>query len=101
MQKNEVKEYHTRLSEIFKRYLSRKTNTINCNLTSDEILMELNEYDLERTTFCFCKLPSHEQRCKICEIYSPQNESEKCLEQTKEMITAINKNLNKKPESDI
>jgi hypothetical protein len=27
LQKNEVKEYHTRLSEIFKRYLSRKTKT--------------------------------------------------------------------------
>ena len=32
LQKSEVKEYHTRLTDIFKRYLSRKTNTIKCIL---------------------------------------------------------------------
>jgi hypothetical protein len=102
LQKNEVKEYHSRLSEIFKRYLSRKTNTYKLNLTSDEILMELNDYiPGKEQLFAFANSLRMSSAVKFAKYVPPQNESEKCLEQTREMITEINKNLNKKAESDI
>ena len=102
LQKNEVKEYHIRLSEIFKRYLSRKTKTYKMNLTSDEILMELDDYGPgKEQLFAFANCLRMSSAVKFAKYLPPQNESEKCLEQTKEMITEINKNLNKKAESDI
>lgn len=107
LQKNEpdnygVKAYHTKLTDIFKRYISRKTNTYKMHLTSDEILMELDEYNLSKeqlSSFANCIRMSN--AVKFAKYIPPQNESEKCLQQTKEMITEINKTLNKKPERDI
>ncbi len=107
LQKNEpdnyrVKQYHTRLSEILKRYLSRKTKTYKLNLTSDEILMELDEYSPgKEQLFAFANCLRMSSAVKFAKYIPPQNESEKCLEQTKEMISEINKNFNKKAESDI
>ena len=102
LQKNEVKAYHTRLSDIFKRYISRKTKTYKMNLTSDEILMDLNEYNLGKeqlSAFANCIRMSN--AVKFAKYIPPQYESEKCLQETREMITEINKNLNIKTESDI
>ena len=88
LQKNEVKEYHTRLSEIFKRYLSRKLKTYKMNLTSDEILMELDKYEPgKEQLFAFANCLRMSSAVKFAKYIPPQNESEKCLEQTKEMIT--------------
>jgi hypothetical protein len=102
LQKNEVKEYHSRLSEIFKRYLSRKTKTYKMNLTSDEILVELDEYDPgKEQLFAFANCLRMSSAVKFAKYIPPQNESEKCFDQVREMITEINKNLDKKTESDI
>jgi hypothetical protein len=102
LQKNEVKEFHIRLSEIFKRYLSRKTKTYKMNLTSDEILMELNEYDpAKEHLFAFANCLRMSSAVKFAKYLPPQNESQKCLVQTKDMITEINRNLIKEAESDI
>lgn len=101
LQKNEVKEYHTRLTEIFKRYISRKTKTYKMHLTSDEMLMELDEYSTgKEQLFAFANCLRMSNAVKFAKYIPPETESEKCLEQTKEMITAINKNLNTKTESD-
>jgi IS1 family transposase len=100
LQKNEVKAYHSRLSDIFKRYISRKTKTYKMHLTSDEILMDLNEYNLGKeqlSAFANCIRMSN--AVKFAKYIPPQYESEKCLQETREMITEINKNLNIKTES--
>ena len=102
LQKNEVKEYHIRLGEIFKRYLSRKTKTYKMNLTTDEVLVELNDYDPGKDQlFAFANCLRMSNAAKFAKYLPPQNESEKCLDETKEMITEINKNLNKKAAGDI
>jgi Domain of unknown function (DUF4381) len=102
LQKNEVKEYHIRLSEIFKRYLSRRTKQYKMNLTSDDILMELDEYGPgKEQVFAFANCLRMGSAVKFAKYIPPQNDSEKCLEQTRDMIAEINKNLNKKAESDI
>jgi hypothetical protein len=100
LRKNEVKEYHSKLSEIFKRYLSRKTKTYKLHLTSDDILLELDDYDLgKEQLFAFANCLRMSSAVKFAKYIPPQSESERCFEQTKEIITAINTNLNKKTES--
>lgn len=102
LQKDEVKEYHTRLTGIFKRYISRKTKTYKMYLASDEILMDINEYGLTKeqiSAFANCLRMSN--AVKFAKYIPPQSESENCFKQTREIITEINSNLNKKPESDI
>ena len=102
LQKNEVKEYHVRLSDIFKRYLSRKTKIYKLNLTSDEILMELNDYDPgKESLFAFANCLRMNSAVKFAKYLPPNGESERCLGQIKDMITAINQNLDKKAERDI
>ncbi len=101
LQKN-VKEYHTKLTEIFKRYLSRKTKIYKMNLTSDDILMELDDYGPgKERVFAFANCLRMSSAVKFAKYLPSEIESERCLEQTKEMITEINNNLNKKTESGI
>ena len=96
------KKFHSRLTEIFKRYLSRKTNLNKLHLTSDEILIELSDYDLPKqlvTEFANCLRMGN--AVKFAQYIPPAYENEKCFSQTKEIITAINNFVNKKPESDL
>ena len=102
LERNEVKEYHTKLTEIFKRYISRNAKMYKMHLTSDEMLMELDQYGLvKEQIFAFANSLRMGNAVKFAKYIPPQNESERCLGQTKEMIMAINKNLNKKTDSDI
>ncbi len=100
LQKNEVKEYHMQLAEIFKRYITRKTNSYKLHLTSDEILIELNGYDLKRDTLsAFANSLRMSSAVKFAKYIPPKNDSEECLSQTKEMIKQINNQLNLKTEN--
>ena len=102
LQQNKFKEYHSRLTEIFKRYLSRKTNTYQLHLTTDELLIELNGFDLPKeqiSTFANCLRMGNV--VKFAKYIPPAFENEKCFSQTKEMIIAINNIVNKKPENDL
>ena len=102
LQQNEVKAYHTRLTDIFKRYISRKTKTYKMHLTSDEMLMDLDEYNLGKeqiSAFANCLRMSN--AVKFAKYIPANYESEKCLQEIREMITEINKNLNTKTESAI
>jgi hypothetical protein len=98
LEKNEFKEYHTRLSDIFKRYLSRKTNTYKMHLTTDELLIELNELDLSKEMiFNFANSLRMGNAVKFARYLPPDYENQKCFSETKEMITNINNIQNKKP----
>ncbi len=100
LQKNEVKGYHTRLSEIFKRYITRKTNIYKLHLTSDEMLMELNEYGLKKDVLsAFANCLRMNSAVKFAKYIPPHIESEESLIQTKEMIKQINNHLNMKTEN--
>ena len=98
----QVKEYHTRLTGIIKRFISRRTKVYKMNLTSDEMLIDINEYGIGKQQLsAFANCLRMNDAVKFAKYIPPKSESEKCLEETKEVITEINKNLNKKPESDI
>jgi hypothetical protein len=102
LQQNKFKEYHSRLTDIFKRYLSRKTNTYQLHLTTDELLIELNGFDLSKeqiSNFANCLRMGNV--VKFAKYTPPAFENEKCFSQTKEMIIAINNIVNKKPEDDL
>jgi len=95
-----VKTYHTRLTDIFKRYISRKTKTYKMHLTSDEMLMDLDEYNLGKeklTAFANCLRMSN--AVKFAKFIPANYESEKCLQEIKDTITEINNKLNTKTES--
>ncbi len=100
LESNDVKEYHIRLTNIFKRYLSRKNNADKMYLTTDEVLMELKEFSLSQDQiFAFANCLRMSDAIKFAKYLPPQIESEKCLEQVKEMIISINKTLNINTES--
>ena len=46
--KGEIKQFHTRLSDIFKRYISRKTGFDLFALTTDEILIRVSEINISK-----------------------------------------------------
>jgi hypothetical protein len=101
LQKNEVKEHHTRLTDIFKRYISRKTKMYKMHLTSDEMLMELGDYNLSKEQVsAFANCIRMGNAVKFAKFIPLQQESETCLLQVRETITEINTNLNQKTESD-
>jgi len=96
---NKAKEFHSRLTDIFKRYLSRKTNTYQLHLTTDEILMELNAFDLSKEKIsAFANCLRMGNAVKFAQYVPPAYENEKCFSQTKEMITDINNTFIKKSE---
>jgi len=99
---NKIKEFHTRLTEIFKRYLSRKTNTYKLHLTTDDMLMELSEFNLPKEQIAgFANCLRMGNAVKFAQYIPPLYENEKCLLQMREMITAVNNLMNKKPENDL
>ncbi len=98
---NKTKEFHTRLSDIFKRYLSRLTNTNKLYLTTDEILIELPEYNLSKTDIAnFANCLRMGNAVKFAQYIPPMFENEKCFSEVKNLINVI-KDQPKKTESDI
>jgi hypothetical protein len=102
LQQNKFKEYHSSLTDIFKRYLSRKTNTYQLHLTTDELLMELKGLDLSKEQISeFASSIRMGNAVKFARYTPPAYENEKAFLQTKEMITAIHNIVNKKPEDGV
>lgn len=99
---NKIKEYHVRLTEIFKRYLSRKTNSYQMYLTTDELLIKLSELPLSKEQVAgFANTLRMGNAVKFAQYIPPAFENEKCFSQTKEIITAINNIVNQKPGNDL
>lgn len=102
IEKHKEKTFHTTLTDIFKRYLSRKTNSYKLHFTTDEILMELNDYGISKQQIAeFANCLRLGNAVKFAQYIPPVNENEKCFSQLKEMIVTINNIVNKKPESDL
>ncbi len=101
LQQKEVKEYHTRLTDIFRRYISRKTQTYRMHETTDELLMDLNDLNLDKEQLAsFANALRMGSAVKFAKFVPTQSESEECLLQVKNMITRINPVSNKTQESD-
>ena len=72
------------------------------HLTSDEILMELNEFNFPKEQIAdFANSLRMGNAVKFAQYIPPGYENEKCFSQVKEMIMSINNFTNKKTESDL
>ncbi len=93
--KGEVKQFHIRLTEIFKRYLSRKIKMNLLNLTSDELLIKLDEMNVSKGT-----LSSVANNLRLSDAvkfakYQPAiNDSEEALLNTKKIVEQLEQLLN-------
>ena len=85
LQNNEVKTYHTRLTDIYKRYISRKAKMYKMHLTSDEMLMELGDYNLSKEQVsAFANCIRMGNAVKFAKFIPSQQESETCLQQVRD-----------------
>lgn len=90
--KGEVKTFHTRLSEIFKRYLSRKMGKNMLNLTSSEVLVTLNDTLLSKVdTALLAGSLRMSDAVKFAKFYPHKEDSEAALIDTKKVIEQIDK----------
>ena len=90
IEKQEYKEYHARLSDIFKRFLSRKNNINQMYLTTDELLIKLNQMDLPKEkigNFASCLRMGN--AVKFARFIPADFENQKCFSEIKEMIVNI------------
>lgn len=88
--KGEIKQFHTRLTDIFKRYLSRKMQKNIFNLTSSDILLLLNDTLLSKTdTSLIAGTLRMTDAVKFAKYLPPTSESESALINTKKVIEQI------------
>jgi len=100
IEKQEYKEYHTRLSDIFKRYLSRKNNINQMYLTTDELLINLSQMDLPKEKIAtFASSLRMGNAVKFARFIPADFENQKCLSEIKEMIVSIHNMETETPEN--
>jgi hypothetical protein len=87
-----LKIFHTRLTDIFRRYLSRKTNQLHMNKTTGDILVLLNETALQKTEV---SKAAYSLRCsdavKFAKYQPDITESNESLQSVKQVIDATEK----------
>lgn len=92
LSKGEVKKFHTRLTEIFKRFVSRKTEKDMLNLTSSEVLLSLHDTLLSRPdTALIANSLRMTDAVKFAKYIPPSYESESALNDTRKVIEQIDK----------
>jgi heme/copper-type cytochrome/quinol oxidase subunit 2 len=92
LSKGAVKLYHTRLTDTFKRYLSRKTQKNILNFTSSDILVLLNDTLLTKSdTSLVAGSLRMTDAVKFAKYLPPASESEAAFIHTKQVIEQIEK----------
>ena len=90
--KGEIKQFHVRLIDIFKRYISRKMQRNVFNLTSSDILLLLNDTLLSKAdTSLIAGSLRMADAVKFAKFYPHKEESESALINTKKVIEQIDK----------
>jgi hypothetical protein len=93
--KGEAKQFHVRLTEIFKRYLSRKTKTNLFTLTSGDLLIKLNQMNVSKGHISVIANNLRlNDAVKFAKYQPPINDSEDILVNTKNMIEQLEELLN-------
>jgi hypothetical protein len=93
---HEEKEFHLRLSQIFKRYLSRKMNTNKMHLTTDELLIEIAPMEVQKqSVVSLANSLRMGNAVKFARFIPSTTESENCKNVIRETITEINSFMDK------
>ena len=96
LNKHEEKEFHLRLSQIFKRYLSRKMNVNKMHLTTDDILIEITPLVVEKYSIVtLANSLRMGNAVKFAQFIPSAADSENCKNVVREMITEINSSMEK------
>jgi hypothetical protein len=94
LNKGELKEFHSRLAEIFKRYISRRTNSNLLPLTSDEVLIKLSEMKVSKE---IVGLEANNLRMadavKFAKYLPANMESEEAFSNTKKVIQQTDQSI--------
>ena len=91
-----VKEFHVKLSDIFKRYLSRELKANKMHLTTEEILMEMMDAGLHKDQVSsLANALQIGNAVKFARFVPPVTESHYCFREVKTSITDINHFLSK------
>lgn len=97
----DLRQYHTRLTEIFRRYISRKIRTNILNKTSSELILLLRQNHLKEETILNVKAALDVNESVKFAKYKPgQQESELCFEIIQKTIMIINQPTATKDNSD-
>ena len=90
--KGEIKQFHTGLTDIFKRYLSRKMDKNILNLTTSEVLMLLNGTLLSRAdTSLLADTLRMADAVKFAKFFPHKEESESAWMNTRKVIEQVDK----------
>lgn len=90
LNKGDVKLFHTRLTDIFKRYVSRKMEKNILNLTSSDVLLLLNDTLLSKMdTSLVAGALRMTDAVKFAKYFPPPSESETAFINTKKIIEQI------------
>jgi hypothetical protein len=101
LNKNKIKEFHTRLTDILKRYLSRITNSYKLHLTADEILVEIKNYDVPPDEISkFANSLRMGNAVKFAKYLPERSQNEQSFSDMKNMVNTIHNQV-KKTQSDI
>lgn len=96
LNKHEEKEFHSRLSQIFKRYLSRKLNVNKMHLTTDDVLIEITPMEVQKQSISnLANSLRMGNAVKFAQFIPSATESESCRNIVKEMIKEINSSMDK------
>ena len=94
LSKGEIKEFYTRLSEIFKRYISRKANSNLHILTSGEILIKLSEMQVSKENIGLAANNlKMADAVKFAKYKPADRESEETFSSTKKVVQQIDQSL--------
>ena len=97
----EIRKLHIKLSDILKRYLSRRQNSSYLNKTTSDILILLNDQSLDKEML---GKASASLRCsdavKFARYLPPVSESEECMSAVKDVINKLHgQTQNNKPQT--
>lgn len=92
----EVNRYHTRLSGIFRRYVSRKHERNMLTLTSAEMLVALSSVLTSDYTSALASSLRMGDAVKFAKYVPPVLESEEALSQVRRVIEKLNQSDNSK-----
>lgn len=89
-----IKDFHTQLADIFRRYISRKSNKLHYDKTTGDILMMLSRWNLNKLAIAAA---ASGLRCsdavKFAKYLPPENENRECLQSIADAIDALEKLL--------
>ena len=101
LEKNEYDELHTRLTQIYKRYISRVANSSKMHFTTDEMLMDLQSAGLTTAQVSmFAHILRMGNAVKFARYIPPAYENENCIKGTRELIKDLDDLLSKKEKID-